>query len=152
MRNDLYSNILEAVGAIGAGQNLTTIAGAAIDLRGYDSCMVLVGHGASGTNWSNGAHITFSLQQSDTEGASKTWTAVADADVQRLAADAAVTDAGVIWRPENESNPGAVVKAFGYLGSARFVRCTITEVGTVADVSTFALVLRGHPTQAPVSR
>lgn len=104
--------------------------GDSVDLRGFDSAMILVDVGA----YTDGTH-TIEVQESDDGSA---WAAVADSD---LDGTEPVIDAA------GDAN---AVTAIGYLGSARYVRVSVTATGTSSGAVYGANVIRGHPHQAPV--
>lgn len=102
--------------------------GAGVDLGGFNSALVVFECGTL----TDGVH-TPSLEESDDD---VTYTAVAAGDM--LGTLAALED--------------GKVQSVGYIGAKKFVRPVITVAGgpaTGAAVS--AVVIKGHPNQAPVS-
>lgn len=108
-----------------------TFNGTGVDLRGYDSAMLVVSFGA----YTDGAH-TPSLQHSDDN---SSFTTVAAAEI--TAAFTVVNSAG-----------GAnSTQRVGYLGSKRYVRALLTVTGATTGALSDASVVRGTPRSAPLA-
>lgn len=119
---------LDAQPSLAPAVRNATATGSAVDLRGFDSAMVLVHVGA----WTDGSH-TPSLEAS-ADGVS--FAAVAAGELQ--GAFAAVTGGG-----------GAnLAQAVGYVGPARYLRAKLTVSGATTGAAAGIVILRGHPARA----
>lgn len=123
---DLKNNIKEATSLAPAARTATAN-GTGVDLRGFDSavCIFQVGVITDGTH-------TPKLQDSPDDA---TYTDVAAADLEGSFANLA-------------SN---VNQRVGYIGSQRYVRAVSTVAGATTGGVYGALIVRGHPAQAPVT-
>jgi len=100
--------------------------GETVDLRGYDSAVIVVSIGAiTGT----GGDGTVTLEESDDGTA---WTDVADADI--LGSEPTLA-------ANNDYQ-------FGYIGEARYVRAVL-DIGTETNIAASAMVVAGHAHRAP---
>ena len=105
--------------------------GSGVDLRGFDSAMVLIDVGA----YTDGTH-TFEVQESDDD---SNYTAVADADLQGT--EPVVDGAGAATQTYK----------IGYTGDSRYVRVVVTATGTSSGAVYGGSVIRSHAHQTPVS-
>lgn len=123
---DLKNNISEATSLAPAART-ASVNGTGVDLRGFDSavCIAQVGTITDGTH-------TPKLQESDDD---VTYTDVAAADLIGSFANLA-------------SN---VNQRVGYIGAKRYVRAVSTVAGATTGGVYGALIVRGHPAQAPVT-
>jgi hypothetical protein len=122
--------------AVSVAQSLTPAArtasanGAAVDLQGYESAMVVFCFGTV----TDGTH-TPSLEHSTDN---SNWAAC---DGNSLNGDfAAVTSSG----------GSGTVQKIGYRGGYRYVRAVLTAAGTTSGAVAAAQILRSHPAQQPV--
>ncbi len=120
--------------SINAQAVTATLNGTGVDLRGFDSAMVLIDAGlAGGTSPS----FTVVVQESDDDA---TYTAVAAGDLQGGGQLTAITTA----------NDQAIYKR-GYIGAKRYLRVAVTAVsGTSPTLPLSASIVRGHPHGQPV--
>lgn len=103
--------------------------GDGVDLRGYDSAMVVVHTGS----YTDGTH-TFEVQESDDN---STFSAVSDDDLQ---GDEPVVDA---------SGDADSTFEVGYIGNKRYIRVSVTAGSTSSGAVYGASVVRGHAHQRP---
>lgn len=128
---DLNDQVDVALSLVPAARVNGTFNGAGVDLRGYDSAMLVVSFGA----YTDGSH-TPSLQQSDDN---SSFTTVAAAELSGSLT--AVSSAG-----------GAnSVQRVGYLGSKRYVRAVLTVTGATTGALSDASVVRSAPRHAPLA-
>jgi len=128
---DLNDQVDVALSLVPAARVNGTLNGTGVDLRGYDSAMLVVSFGA----YTDGTH-TPSLQHSDDNSSFATVTAA-----ELTAAFTAVSSAG-----------GAnSVQRVGYLGSKRYVRAVLTVTGATTGALSDASVVRGTPRNAPLA-
>ncbi|HXF35860.1 MAG TPA: hypothetical protein VNO17_01595 [Actinomycetota bacterium] len=125
---DLYS-IVKAAQSLAPAARTASAQGAAVDLKGFHSALVLIDVGT----WTDGTH-TFELQESD-DGV--TWAAVTDADLQG-------TEPVV-----NDAADDLTVYELGYLGSKRYLRVAVSVAGATSGAVYGASIVRGHPADAP---
>lgn len=132
MSRDLKNSISVAQSLAPTAQS-AAVDGAAVDLAGYNSAVVLIDTGtATGTTPS----FTFEVQESDTT-TSADFTPVADADLDGT--EPVITTANDVAAYE-----------IGYRGRKRYLRVTIeAATGTTPVLPCTALVLRGAPRVAP---
>jgi hypothetical protein len=127
MLRDLNSNVA-ALESIRPQVATAAVDGETVDLRGYDSAVIVVSVGAiTGT----GGDATVTLEESDD---GTTWADVADADILGT-------------EPTLAANNDY---QFGYIGDARYVRATFT-LGTETNVALSAMVVAGHAHKAPTA-
>ena len=139
---DLASN-LSSLPSIGAQTRTTDLNGDGVDLRGFDSAMVLLAIGIGGITFDGTNRLEFVLQHSDDNSA---WAAVAQADV----VGATVTGAGII-RALTAAKAAADVQEIGYVGGRRFIRVVADFSGTHATGTPMAAtIVRGNAHLAPV--
>lgn len=107
-----------------------TANGAGVDLRGFDSAVIIVSFGAC----TDGTH-TPSLQHSADN---STFTNVSAAELD-----------GEFTAVTSSSGSNSVQKV-GYLGSQRYVRVVMTTSGATSGALSAANVIAGHPGSSPV--
>lgn len=127
---DLASNV-DVVQSLGPAARNASANGAAADLRGYDSAMIVVSFGT----WTDGTH-TPSVQHS-VDGT--TYTTVAASDLSATL-NAVSSGAG--------SN---TVQRVNYSGERRYVRVVMTVAGATTGAVSTAEIVRGNPRQAPLA-
>lgn len=132
--------------------NNTTVAGAALDLQGYDSASFYAQIGAWGDTVSGGL-IEIGLQHSDDTVAGN-FVDVPNADLTDTIAGASTVSGavatGVFASVNATSNDQKVVKT-GYKGNKRYVRVKINGEKNLATGTPVAvLMVKGHPGNAPV--
>lgn len=134
---DLHNNIAPIRG-------IASVAGAAtgkvVDLRGYEGCEFIINYGSV---TATDATITPVIKEGDVTG---TMTSVADADLLGTEALAAIS-AGT---PRTSNSNKNVVKRVGYVGTKRYVSCSILQTVTAA-APVSVTVLRGVPNIRPTS-
>lgn len=134
---DLHNNIKRVV-AVSPKTSVgnEALVGGIIDLAGYQSCEFVIATGVK-----TDGTITPSLEEGDDSGLADTG-AVAAADLLGTIADATFADAAA----GSES-----VKTFGYRGSKRYVRLTLTIASNAGSCPVGAVADLGHPNHAPVA-
>ncbi len=127
---DLASN-LGAVASLVPAVQAATLKGTAVDLRDFDSAMLVVNTGAIAGSGLYG----MSLQESDT---------TTDGDFSDVAAANTVGDA------LPASLAADTVYTLGYIGSKRYVRAVITKTSGTS-IAAGAVVIKGNASQKPVA-
>ena len=128
---DSSSTISPAL-SVNFGPKTATANGAAVDLLGFGSAVVIVPFGT----WTDGTHTP---KQQESDNGTSGWTDVAAAD--RIGTFAAVS-----------SGAGSnTVQRQSYIGGKRYIRAVITVAGATAGAVAGAMVLRGHPASAPTA-
>lgn len=128
MNRDLKSNV-DAASSLVPLLKTASANGTGVDLKGYDSAMVLFHCGAN----TDGTH-TPSVEESDSSGSG--YTAVAAADLQ----------GSLVAMVANS------VQRVGYIGAKRYIRAVMTITGSPATgAATSAVVARGNPHQKPLA-
>lgn len=151
---DLHHNI-KIVSAI-LPQVVTSAGGAVsssddvLDLAGFGSAEIIVDVGASGDTLSGTVKLTVSVQHADEDASTPdtagTYAAVTTADL--LGATSSSGDVLVIDDPAEDS----AAYSFGYIGTKRFLKVTVTPGGTHTNGTPLGVVLvKGHPDSAPVA-
>jgi len=128
---DLRANVDAAFGLAPAARTNGTATGSSVDLRGYESAMVIVHYGA----WTDGTH-TPSLQSS-TDGT--TWNAVGTADLQ-----------GTFTALSGTAGQAAIARV-GYIGGDRFIRPLIVTASATTGALSGVAIARGKPLAGPLS-
>lgn len=144
---------LVAVQAIAA--QLVTSGGGAVDsgnqdVQGYEGLLISMDFGAehasdtlSGTN-----KVTCLLQHADDDGTGSpgSYANVAAADVVGV-----TPSSGVVYTVDAAADADQVVQ-FGYVGTKRFVKLTLTPAGTIANgLPVSVQFLKGFPHSVPAS-
>jgi hypothetical protein len=127
---DLHSNLAIVASLVPAVQS-ATLAGAAVDLKGYGSAMLVVNTGAIA---GSGLYV-MSLEESDT-------TVNEDFDD--------VDPADTVGAALPESLAASTIYRLGYRGSKRYVRAVITKTSGTS-IAAGAVFVLGHPAIAPVA-
>lgn len=127
---DLHSN-MDAVASLVPAVQSATLAGSAVDLKGYGSAMLIVNTGAI----AGSGLYAMALQESDT---------TTDGDFDDVAA------ADVIGTALPASLAENTVYRLAYIGSKRFVRAKITKTSGTS-IAAGAVIVRGHPHLAPLA-
>ena len=134
---DLYNNI-RTTNSLNVGTFAATTNGAAVDLKGFDSAVVLITASVPSAAWTAGKFVTFAIEDSAT--GTGDWLAVADAELQGGAVPAAA-----------KSGTAAQTIERGYLGKKGHLRVTMTaNASTDQTGGAVANVTVGHPASAPV--
>lgn len=146
----LHSNIA-AVTAI-LPRTVTTAGGAVasgnLDLAGFGSAEVVVSIGASGDTLSGTNTLSVKIEHApDDDGSPGTYAPVAAVNVL-----GAVPDVNGVVLVVDDPAEDAATHRFGYVGSGRFLKLTITPVGTHANgCPVSAVLVKGNPRVAPVA-
>lgn len=127
---DTFHN-LKAVAAIAPAVKTDTEDGAAIDLRGFNSALVVVNTGAI----VSAGNFGFKLQESDT---------TTSEDFDDVAAD------DILGTAPASGMSSASVYTVGYIGKKRYIR-VVTIDGGGTSVAIGAVAILGHPALAPVA-
>ena len=132
MTKDMYSH-LSAVETLAPAVRTATASGTGVDLMGYEGALVLVHMG----DWTDGSHA-FEIQESDDDGDTDAYSAVADADLVGASATPEPT-------VSDETGDDRIV-AIAYIGGARYIRVVQTVTGSPSTgLAGGALVVRGYP-------
>jgi len=117
-KRDLYNN-LKAYSTLAPDTRGGDANGAAIDLRGSDSAMIIVSVGTEGDTLGSGVTIAVELQHSDD---GTTWADVSGKDVQGS------DDATLVEYNNNNQIPA--ISQFGYVGYKRYLRAKWAPTGS----------------------
>lgn len=128
---DLNDEVDVAQGLVPAVRTNGTFNGAVVDLRGYDSALLVVSFGA----YTDGTH-TPSFQYSD-DGAS-------------FSASAANEISGAFTAISSGAGANTTQRV-GAVGGHRYVRTVLTVTGATSGALSEMLVLRGTPHRAPLA-
>ena len=115
-----------------------------VDLRGFDSAMVVVEFGdidEMGTSPVGTAKIDVKLEHSDDN---SDWSSVSSNDVDN--GDVTVTG-GVVATTQTDVS----LLKVGYIGSKRYIRVTLSPLGLTNGGPVTALVVKGHAHLTPVA-
>ncbi|CAB4176375.1 hypothetical protein UFOVP1672_6 [uncultured Caudovirales phage] len=129
MKRDLKDSVDAAIGLAPSTVSATGT-GTAVDLKGYDSAMVVVSAGTMAT----GGTFTPSLTES-ADGT--TYTAVGTGDLQGAFA-------------AHGTGVASVLQRVGYIGTGRYIKTVQTFGGTGAGVPASIAILRGHAGREPI--
>ena len=148
---DLYS-IVDVVTGITPVVN-TSVIGAintgSIDLKGYDSAMVVFEIGDNGGDTLNSTNkFTVKLEHAldNGTGVAGSFVAVGDDDIV-----GGTQSSGVVFTIDAAAEDEATYR-IGYVGGYRFIKVTITPNGTLTNGNPVAVnIVKGHPQLAPTS-
>lgn len=127
---DLVSNV-DVVQSLAPAARNATATGNSVDLRGYDSAMIMVSFGT----WTDGTH-TPSVQHS--------------VDNVTFATVAASDLSGTLSAVSGGAGSNSVQRV-GYIGERRYVRVVMTVSGATTGVVDAASVVRGRSASAPLA-
>lgn len=143
---DLYHNF-RAITSLEPTGRTSDASGTAVDMLGFDSCLVVIDFGDFGVNFNGSNYVEIQLEHSDD---STTWADVETADILR--AETAAIANGTVYRPPNANlgnSPG--VATVGYIGNKRYLRGVASYVGTHgAATSVSVVMLLGNASYRPV--
>lgn len=125
---DIRSNISSAH-SLAPAEYTANATGTGVDLRGYDSAMVVIHAGA----YTDGTHV-FQIEESDDD---SNYTAVADADLQ-----------GSEPTIDSVADDNSTFE-IGYIGNSRYIRVTVGSTGTTSGTAYGVSVIRGHAHSRP---
>ena len=148
MQFDLYNNVLPT-----RALQIQTITGSPlntgdVDLAGYYSAQVVVDFGdidEMGTSPVGSAKIDIKLEHADDDG---TGAAGAYANVAAADIDGLTPSSGVVATVTTDANE----VVFGYVGSRRFVRVTLTPTALTIGGPVGVWAMDGHAHLAPVTQ
>lgn len=133
---DLHNNVAAKFGAEAAG----AVTGKVIDRAGYEGVEFLINYGSvTATN----ATIIPTVKEGDVTG---TMTSVADANLLGLELNASIAAAATRTSGVSKN----VTKRVGYIGTKRYVSCSVAQTVTAA-VRVAVVALLGRPHNAPVA-
>lgn len=138
---DLYSNLslVQAVAPVNV-LDATVPATAEIDLKGYNSCLVEISHGAKGAGDTGTIVFTMTHADDDGTGAAGSYANVAAADVL------GVTPSSGVIKTIAGGAVAATINRFGYVGGKRFIKVATTEAGDNATGTICSVtIIKGHP-------
>lgn len=120
-----------------------------VDTRGFESAMFLVDFGnidEMGASPQGAAQIAIKLEHADDDGSGNpgSYAAAAAGDVDGLTPDAQ----GVVATPTSDLNE----VTFGYIGSKRFLRVTLTPTGLANGGPVGVWMLNSHAHLSPVTQ
>ena len=127
---DMSDNVDVALSLAPAARVNGTFNGTAVDLRGYDSAMLVVNFGA----YTDGTHTT-SLQHSD-DGATFT--------------TASASELNGAFTAVNSGGGANSTQRVGYSGSKRYIRAVLTVSGATSGALSEASIMRSEPRNAPL--
>ena len=143
---DLYHN-LRAVTSVEPTGRTSDATGTSVDMRGFDSCLVVIDFGDFGVNFNGSNYVEAQLEHSDD---ATTWADVETADIMR--AETAAIANGTVYRPPNANlgnAPGAAT--VGYIGNKRYIRGVLNYVGTHGSATSVSVVaILGNASHRPV--
>lgn len=125
------SDEVDTVQSLAPAPRTATANGNGVDLRGYDSAMIVVSFGT----WTDGTH-TPSVQHS-VDGT--TYTTVSASDL--LGSFTAISG----------SAGSNTIQRVSYIGDRRYVRTVVTVSGATTGAISSSTVLRGHPHRRPLA-
>lgn len=139
---DLISNVSPVYAIPPATYNADNTPGA-VDLRGFDSALFLIGVGVGGITFDGTNKVEFKLTHSDDD---STYTAVAQDDVQGV-----TVGSGGIVRSLIAAHAAATITEVGYVGGKRYTKLLADFSGTHGTGTPIcATVVRGHPANRAV--
>jgi len=117
-----------------------------VDLAGFNSALILILVGLTGSTLSGSNYWTWKLEHADDDGTgvAGSYANVATADVQGV-----TPSSGIIVTVDDDAEDSAIYK-IGYVGGKRFIKITPAETGTGPDLPQAVVVLKGNPENAPV--
>lgn len=130
MRQDIYNNLAPILSVAPAVLTDGTVNGSQADLARYEGAMVIV---ATGTI-TDGSHTAI-LEESNTSGTG--FTTVAAGDILGSVPGALTTQENTRFK-------------FGYKGTKRFIRVSVTTTGATDGGALAAMIILGAPRSAPV--
>lgn len=117
---------------------------AALDLKGFNACEIVLAIGAGGITFSGTNKVEFKLTHSDDN---VTYADVADADILGKTG----ISSGII-KSLVAAHASAAAYRFGYIGGKRYLKLLADFGGTHGTATPLAaLALLGHPQVAPVA-
>lgn len=141
---EFYSDAGAAL-ALSAATRTADANGSSIDLRDYDSVLIVGVVGASGDTLSGSVYAEFEVEESDD---ASTWTDVADADLTNYVDG---TNAGTFAVIDDAAEDDAIYMT-SYIGDARYIRVVYNITGTHTNgMPSSAFVVRGHASRRPVN-
>lgn len=144
LASNISTNVLIASATIAADNTPISV-----DLRGFESAVVLINVGAGGITFDSTNRVDFILSHSND---GTTWDVATAADVQMPAGQS--LGAGGVVRSLAAAKAAAdtAPTEIGYIGARRFIRLLADFSGTHgAGTSMSALVVRGHPHVSPAA-
>lgn len=119
--------------------------GATIDLKGYNSNLIIAHFGASGDTLSGSVYALIEIEESDDN---STWTDVAD---EHLTNTVTGLNTGTIAKVDDAAEDDALYIA-SYIGHKRYIRPVLNLVGTHTNgIAAAASVVRGAAQYNPVN-
>lgn len=141
---DMY-NLLKPVNAFGPVALDADNTPAAIDLKGYNSALILINVGIGGITFTADNKVEFKLTHSDDD---STYTAVTVDDVVGLAS----VGTGGIIRSLVAAHAAATITAVGYKGGKRYLKILADFSGTHGAATPMqAIVIKGGAELLPAS-
>jgi len=147
---DLFSNIetltADAIVPV-VGANSSAPAALEVDLKGFNSALILILVGAEGSTLSGSNYWTWKLEHADDDGTgvAGSYSSVATADVQGV-----TPVSGIVVTVDDPAEDNAIYK-IGYVGGKRFIKITTAETGTGPNLPQAVVVIKGHPENAAVA-
>lgn len=133
---DLHNNVNPTAAACVTVTDTTAIVSGIVDMQGYNSLEFLIGTGTLAD-----VDATFTVL-------------VEDGDDSGLSDAAAVTDANLLGTEVLAAFTFAAddsTRKIGYIGTKRYVRCTVTPVANTGSAPVAIIALQGNPNNAPTA-
>ena len=113
--------------------------GTGVDLKGFESAMVVVNSGAEGDTLSGSVKFDFILEESDDD---STYSAVTSST---SVTEGSVDSSGIFLTLDaNGETPQ--ISQIGYIGGKRYIRCKIDATGTHSNGTPIGvIVVKGNP-------
>lgn len=135
-----------AVAAIGPIAATADADSAAIDLQGYEGCLIGIALGIGGITFDTSNKIEIKVTECDTSDG--TFTAVDDDDI--LGAEGGAVGTGGIVKSFVAAHAAPSVTLVGYVGGKRYIKVRDERTGTHGTATPISLfVIKGHPHIAP---
>tara|TARA_R100000655_G_scaffold40580_2_gene76308 strand:- start:8670 stop:9101 length:432 start_codon:yes stop_codon:yes gene_type:complete len=113
--------------------------GTGVDLKGFESAMVVVNSGAEGDTLSGSVKFDFILQESDDD---STYTAVTSS----TSVTEGSVDSNGIFLTLDANGETPQISQIGYIGGKRYIRCKIDATGTHSNGTPIGVVVvKGNP-------
>jgi len=135
---DLSNNVVAVVGTVPAVVTADAN-GTGVDLKGFESAMVIVNTGIEGDTLGSTVKFDFILEESDDN---STYSAVTSST---SVTETSVDSSGIFLTLDaNGETPQ--IKQIGYIGGKRYIRCKIDATGSHSNGTPMSIeVIKGNP-------
>jgi len=137
---DLGNNLVstQALAAVVLAGNGATVAGTAVDLKGFNGAYVNVNTGIEGVTLAANLSISYVLQHSDDN---STFTNALAKDVT----DSAIGTTDGVWLMLDANAETPQTSSIGYIGGKRYIRCNIVFLGNHTTGTAMSIdVIKGY--------